>query len=235
MAESRFQSVGGEDYDLLIASIPYYEDMQNQVGSAVARHFGPKKMAILDLGTGTGATAKAILDANPACIVYAIDNEPSMIPSAKANLMKYGGRVVVAEESAKDYLSATPDRSYDAVVSGLMLHNLELIERLYIIEGIFHVLKPGGLFVNADKYALDDPKEFRKTLDWQIEQYKRVFSESGRPDLLEEWIRHEEHDMRPDAIMNQGEALKQMAEAGFSNIEIIFRRQMHAVLVAEKH
>ena len=60
------------------------------------------------------------------------------------------------EADALGFLRGLPDASLDVVSSNYAVHNfLDDYRREFLTE-IFRVLKPGGLFVNGDRYAMDD-------------------------------------------------------------------------------
>ena len=237
MGNHRFEGIGGEDYKLLIAAVPYYEELQKQVGDAVRAHFGNRQdIAVLDIGFGTGSTTKAIKEAVPGAVINAIEEDPSVIEHARETLDDYlsSHNVMLIQEEAGNYLHSESVNKYDAVASGLALHNIQRRYRQRIIKDIFRVIRSGGIFVNADKYAQDDEAEARKALEWQANQYREVFTARGRPDLIKQWTDHDEEDMQPDRIMRESAALKEVIMAGFSEIKMAYRKYMHAVMVAKK-
>ena len=95
-------------------------------------------------------------------------------------------------------------------------------------------MKPESIFVNGDIYALDNDKEYKKSLEWQMQEFRKLCFKIDRYDLLEEWTRHCEEDYKPEVIMKEGEAIKLMKEIGFKNIELVFRKYTKAVLFARK-
>ena len=235
--QKRFGGKAGQEYKLLLRTIPYYGQFEGMVGQAIKAHFknsSQNKLIIIEIGTGTGITIKKILDADKRIKVISIDNEPVMSGQARTNLAKYNKRVKFIINDALKFLKTMPENSFDGVASAVTIHNFERQYRLNLLKNCYRVLKRGGLFVNADKYAYDNKKEFQKTLDWQTEQYYKEFSKIKRPDLIQEWVEHENFDKKPNIIMRQTESISQMKKIGFKNIKIIYRKHMHAVLVAEK-
>lgn len=92
-------------------------------------------------------------------------------------------------------------------------------------------LRPGGVFVNGDKYALNSIREHKKSLQKQIEQFD-VFERVGRPDLKEEWTKHYLEDEEVKITESEQESI--LKELGFTNIETTYRAGMEAIIVAEK-
>jgi tRNA (cmo5U34)-methyltransferase len=56
-----------------------------------------------------------------------------------------------------DYRQGIPVGPYDLVCSALFIHHLTLEDKRYLFGRIFSVLKPDGLFVNADQADGDTP------------------------------------------------------------------------------
>ncbi|MBU0535513.1 MAG: class I SAM-dependent methyltransferase [Nanoarchaeota archaeon] len=225
-------SVDGWEYDAIMQKVsPYMADFQDLLGTVIKEHFGERKIDIVEIGFGTGSTTKAILDNNPQAYIRAIDIDLGNREVAEEKLGNLANRVVFTESDACKYLGYLPDSSCDAVATALFLHNLNNFDRLLLIKEIYRAIKPGGLFVNADKYALPDPG-FRKAQAWLMDSYKKHLSD--RPDVLESWIKHELEDAMPDVLMRASDALRQMKMAGFYNPRFVYRNGIVGLLVAEK-
>jgi len=239
MKQKRFKSKIGQEYNLVILTIPYFEKFQAKIGQTIKNYFknSPlKEIKILEIGCGPGNTTEIVLNADKRIKAVTIDNEPIMLKQAKKNLARYltEKRVKVIKDDALNFISGLPDNSFTVFASGLTIHNFNKNYREKLLQEIYRILKPKGLFINADRYAFDDQKKFQQVLNWQIRQYKKVFSNLNKPDLLKEWMAHEEDDKKPEIIMKEKVAINQMKKIGFKNIKIIFRQKIHAVLVAFK-
>ncbi len=71
-------------------------------------------------------------------------------------------------------------------------------------------------------------------MDRQVDQFKKVAQEHDNPAFEKEWTDHYLRDNEPDLLMKQQEAIDEMKKIGFKDIQIIFREQMEAILVARK-
>jgi len=69
---------------------------------------------VLDVGTGGGAIALALLDEHPGAAVIAIDVSPEAVALARENAAAAGATVDIRQHDLRDGL---PDGSYDLVVS----------------------------------------------------------------------------------------------------------------------
>jgi ubiquinone/menaquinone biosynthesis C-methylase UbiE len=129
------------------------------------------------------------------------------------------------------YLASEKSESFDAVVSAFTIHNLSPEERKKVCAEVFRILKPGGVFVNADKIASDDVTAHEATLARQIEQFS-VFKLQGRPDLQDEWIAHYSEDERIKLTEKEWE--KELQKSGFLQIKKNMRAGMEAVYTGRK-
>jgi len=239
MTTSRFSGAAGQEYDLFRMACPHFDELENEIGRIIKGYFGRRfqdKINTLEIGCGPGYTTLIVLDADERVNVVAVDNEPVMIAQAHDILRDYveGGRVTLVEEDALVFLKRQCVASFDAFSSGFTLHNFEQDYRREVMREIYRVLKPNGLFVNADKYALDDEQEHQRTLDWQLEQFQTVYSSIGRPDLIEEWTRHYLEDNKPEVLMKEWESKNFMRRIGFSVCLVVYRKQMEAVMFGKK-
>lgn len=100
----------------------------------------------LELGTGSGANAVALLRRYPHVRLVATDLDPAMLDTARQQLLPFAARASVQPADA----SSLPfdDASFDAVVSLLMLHHVG--EWRGALTEIARVLRPGGRLVGYD-------------------------------------------------------------------------------------
>jgi len=237
MEHNRFL-VLGEEYSLFQQASPHYGKLQDIVGKTVRKAYSNKiqqEISVLELGCGPGTTTRVLLDTDPRIIVTAVDLEPKMIAQAKRNLADYvsSNRLSIIGGDGLEYLRTLKDSTFDVFASAFTLHNFSQQYRGRIISEIHRTLKPGGLFINADKYALDDPNKHNKSLLWQIEQFVNTFR-SERSDLAVSWIKHYVEDNSPRLIMYESAARKQLEKNNFVDISTKYRKQMEAVMTATK-
>jgi ubiquinone/menaquinone biosynthesis C-methylase UbiE len=101
---------------------------------------------VLELGTGAGANATALLQRFPTVRLTATDVDPAMLSAARARLATFGDRAGV--QAADAATLEFPDASFDAVVSLLRLHHVGNW-RVALGEA-FRVLRPGGRLLGYD-------------------------------------------------------------------------------------
>lgn len=131
-------------YDATIRRwIPGYETMLAVAAEAVA---AVRPARVLDLGSGTGALAEALLGHPEVGSVELVDVDPEMLAQARIRLAGAGGRAVFTEASFDHRLAPC-----DAVAASLSLHHIPTLDAKALVFGhVYEAVAPGGVFVNAD-------------------------------------------------------------------------------------
>ncbi len=235
--DSLFSGVMGEDYELIKLICPLAIELSRLVGEKISQLPQTKEpLQVVELGGGTGITTLSILSTPIDAHVISIDSEPTMQNQAKQNLKAWEeeGKLMFCCQDALSALNQMATASADVVASVYTLHNFRDIYREEVIPEIFRVLKPGGLFINGDRYALDDKLEQTRLVQQEISGYFKVLLDVNRPDLLEHWIIHLFNDESENHVMRQSFSLLQLHEAGFSDIELTHRMAVNALVMAYK-
>ncbi len=236
--DAMFSGVIGKDYDMLKLLSPLAVQMSQLVGDTVSRHPAPPNgpINVVELGGGTGITTLALLTAREDIKVVSVDNEPVMQGQAQRNLHTWQaqGRLDFCADDALTALRQRADGSTDVVASAYTLHNFSDSYRQQVIEEVFRVLKPGGLFVNGDRYALDDYELHTRTTQAEVGRYFTVLTAANKLDLLEHWIVHLFSDESANHIMREGLALQHLAAVGFTDIKLCNRYEVNALVTAYK-
>jgi len=108
----------------------------------VAAHFPADRDArILDLGCGHGAIVEAALRAGYRR-VEGVDASPEQVAAAKA--LGIGG---VRQGDLRQALAEQPPASLDVVIMFDLLHYFPPDEQVAIIDGVNHILAPGGRWI----------------------------------------------------------------------------------------
>jgi ubiquinone/menaquinone biosynthesis C-methylase UbiE len=103
---------------------------------------------LLDAGCGTGLTALRIAERHPGCTVHGIDISPRMIDAARQDAEKQGLAVEfrVGSITGLPY----PDAAFEVVITNIMFHHLDLVEKRQAVAEVARVLKPGGRYISAE-------------------------------------------------------------------------------------
>jgi tRNA (cmo5U34)-methyltransferase len=136
-----------DDYLALMHSeMPAYERLQDAAAAATGSHAS----RLLELGTGTGETARRVLARHPGASLVGIDASADML--AAAGLPGADLRVARLQDPL-------PEGPFDLVFSALAVHHLDGPGKADLFARIAAVLAPGGRFVLADVVVPDDPAD----------------------------------------------------------------------------
>ncbi len=115
-------------------------------------------VTFLDLGAGTGAASRAILERHPHSTAMLADFSPEMMGAGQAELSAFAGRYSYVEFDlhATAWPAAIPAR-VDAVVTSLCVHHLPDVRKRSLFGEIFDHLRPGGWYLNYDPVRAEDP------------------------------------------------------------------------------
>ena len=136
--------------ELIRSELAAYDELQDEVARACA---GRAVHDALDLGTGTGETAKRIRALYPAVRLTGVDASAEMLARARAAL---GAEPLLLVARLEDPLPAGP---YDLVVSALAVHHLDGAAKRDLFDRVARVVRPGGRFVLGDVVVPTDPAD----------------------------------------------------------------------------
>jgi tRNA (cmo5U34)-methyltransferase len=147
MADYRFVPEGY--LESMLEEIPGYEELQEETARATE---GVRAGRVLELGVGTGETARRVLERHPAAHLTGIDVSPEMLEEARRHLPEADLRVGRLED-------ALPEGPFDLVVSTLAVHHLDAAGKADLFRRVAAVLVPGGRFVLADVVVPERPED----------------------------------------------------------------------------
>lgn len=163
--------------EAMLAEIPSYVDLQNQVASATA---GLDVSRALELGVGTGETARRVLAVHPEASWTAIDANQAMLARARETLPGADLRLSRLEDPL-------PEGPFDLVVSTLVVHHLDGPAKQDLFRRVFDI---GRVFVLGDVVVPEDPADAQIEIDWVVDLPDRL-------DDQVEWLRAAGFDAEP--------------------------------------
>jgi tRNA (cmo5U34)-methyltransferase len=114
---------------------------------------------VLELGTGTGETARRLLERHPDATLLGIDESTSMLEVARRRLP--ADRVELQVSRLEDPLPRGP---FDLVASALCVHHVAGAQKAELFARVAAALAPGGRFVLGDVIVPEDPEAPRSPL-----------------------------------------------------------------------
>jgi trans-aconitate methyltransferase len=145
---------------LMREEVPDYERLQVQATAAT----GVDLRRVLELGTGTGETARRVLARHPRSFLIGLDASSEMLSHARAALPRDRVQLLVAR--LEDPLPAGP---FDLVVSVLAVHHLDGPGKAELFSRLALVLSPGGRLVVGDVVIPDDPSDAVTPIDGEYD------------------------------------------------------------------
>jgi tRNA (cmo5U34)-methyltransferase len=188
--------------DLAERSLPHYREGHDILMRILAAHAETKTGAptrALDLGTGSGVTADAVLKALPHVTLTAVDLFPEMIDDATHRLAHWGQRVRLVAGDNTDFLRANSEK-FDIVTAAFCIHHLDVAGKQDIFTRIYDALQPGGLFILLDLTTFADPI-LRANAHQDTESYMR--SRVADANIQAEWLNHWNNINKPDPADDQ--------------------------------
>ena len=176
---------------------------------------------VLDLGAGTGLLAARVAAAHPDAALTLVDGAPRMLDRARELL---GDR---AAYRTGDLLDPLPGGGWDAVVSALAIHHLEVADVAGLCGRIHAALRPGGVFVNAEQVTGPSPTFAAHYDAWHEAGARR----GGASDAM--WAAAAERK-RMDRCTDVETLLGVLRGAGFVEADCLFKDRCFAVIVASR-
>ena len=226
MAEIRSNfSQGSRDYDARVRKVvPRYEEMLDVMISCIIPRKGHQIRAI-DLGCGTGAVSKRLVDAFPETELTCLDMTEDMIDIARQRLGAHGNvRFVLSDLYDFEF-----DGQYDVIISSLALHHIVTDhDKKMLYRRIFEALEPGGSFYNADiVLGSDDEVQSLYMKQWKEYMYQSFPRE--QVDMVQ--VKRYQQEDSPAKLIDH---LDWLNEVGFSNVDVVWKYYNFAVYGGKK-
>ena len=199
-------------------------DFDEFYGTAVsALHCGPGPVErVLDIGAGTGLMAAAVASRYPDARFELLDGSRAMLSEAREVL---GQRILATH--VQDMAADLPPGPFDAVVSALAIHHLEDGDKRVLFGRIHDVLRPGGVFVNAEQVV--GPSE-SVTGFYHARWIAECRAAGATQAEIDDALTRRHHDRCAD-LESQ---LRWLHEAGFAVSDCVYKSGERAVILAIK-
>ncbi len=209
----------------IVNSIPYHTTIHRRMASFLKRHFRARRndvCNVIDLGTGTGLSAKVVQSVLPSARFDLVDFSAPMMEGAREKFAKSDTRFIVA-----DYATMSWDRKYDVVMTVIGFHHQNDRGKRALFQRIYEHLNPGGVLILGDLVTYRD--RHLAALN-QAKHFHHLVRKAASDQALAEWAFHH-------LVLNQltsAEDLVDWIEAvGFAVVER-FLKINTALIIAEK-
>ena len=192
-----------------------------------------RSIRILELGSGDGVVAEALLARFSHATLTALDGSESMRAAATARLQPFAARAHVAafDVTSLDWW----DRMFgaDLVVSSLCLHHLNDAKKQYLYKAAAERLAPGGALLVADLVDPQHPAARALAADRWDALAKEQADAIDAPELFARFVEDRWNHFRfpdpadqPSALMHH---LVWLRHAGFAGVDCVWLDAGHAV------
>jgi tRNA (cmo5U34)-methyltransferase len=113
-----------------------------------------KVRRFLDLGCGDGLLGAAILDQHPKAKGVFVDFSEPMLDACRNRVKNRNATTLLLDYGNRTWVEAVAAHGrYDAIVSGFSIHHQPDRRKRTLYREIYHLLTPGGWFVNLEHVA----------------------------------------------------------------------------------
>ncbi len=218
-----------EERDVTLRLTPHIDTLNDVILRLIKDRSQSISSAVVELGTGTGATTASILQRSPDTQLVCVDFNTSRLERAAVRLASHLGQITFEVSDAVNYLRTIKDDSVACIVTASMLHNLPLQYRRIILSEVHRVLSPGGMFVDADKHGYRDPHIDEELFRQQIALIAQNFMD--KPEYSRDWVAHFTEDYDKDE--KREDYLGYLEDMGFE-AQSVFGFGLDIVVSAQK-
>ena len=180
------------------------------------------EFTFLDLGAGTGAASRVILDLYPRSTAILADYSAEMMRVGEREMQRFAGRYryVEFDMSAGGEWPAAIPATLEAVVTSMCVHHLPDDRKRSLFTEIFDHLAPGGWYFNYDPVRAEDPLV---EATWQRVNDREDPETAAR---RRNWtpLDHARWDNHVRYIIPLGPQLEFLRSAGFEGIDVYWKQ-----------
>lgn len=223
---TRFDTLA-EEYDDFKQGIPNYRQMMEVIQEVFDRWNQKDDFdRVLELGTGTGELARALVDSYRPEYFRGIDGSANMVSETRKRFDGFEGPTTV-DFLEVEFSEWTPDQSYDLIYSSLAVHHLKNPAKRELFSTIHDALNQGGHFLLCDVFRRRSGLiDFYKTI-----KYHRLLEKGLTESEAEEhWESHV-----PNRTLADWESLfQELEKIGFVGVNCVWRDMYRAIFVADR-
>jgi len=199
------------DYDERIRRyVPHYEQLV-----ACASNLPTDQVhQVLDLGSGSGAVIRSLLDQKEDLVITAVDASTDMIELLKGRFQTY--QVLTHQVWLQD-LALSPGQ-FQLITASMSIHHLVTSEKAELFSKLFHLLSLGGALQISDAIISKTDEDHQHFIDsWRSLVMDNGGTETDWQDIMEHYDQYD----RPD---NRETHERLLYKAGFHEVTPTFQQ-----------
>jgi len=210
--------------DMLNRSVPFYEENLN-LQTKIIKNFLHEGDTVLDLGSSTGTFLINLANITKHLNLIGIDNSEAMIKRAKNKASAFGKQIdfVLADFLNYDFPNAK------AIIANYTVQFVRPLKREKLINKIYDSLTQEGIFLMSEKLITEN-KHLNKIM---IDIYYEYKKQKGYSEYEIARKREALENVLIPYTLNEN--IEMLKNAGFKDIEIIFKWNNFATFLAFKH
>lgn len=144
---------------------------------------------VLDLACGPGAIGERLLRHRPEAQCTGVDIDPVLLHLARVVAQPFGDQFRIEERdlATATWASTFADNSFDVVTSSTALHWLDAEELRNVLAECARILRPGGLFFNADNLSFPTTQPGLQRIASHIDDGHQVNAAAGGTETWKQW------------------------------------------------
>ena len=185
-----------------------------------------EEFTCLDLGAGTGAATRVILEQHPGATAIMADYSTQMMAAGERDMQPYAGRYRTVEfDMTTGIWPAGIPASLDAIVTSMCVHHLTDERKQGLFAEIFEHLVPGGWYFNFDPVSPPDDA---------VEQVWQRVNDRENPETA-----HRRHHRTPEEqarwenhvryIIPLDQQLAYLRAAGFASVDVFWKKLQNVI------
>jgi SAM-dependent methyltransferase len=201
---------------------------------------------VLDLACGPGSITRRVLDRFTSAQVVALDIDPLLLDLARDAFAGDSRVQVVARQLADPDWTHGLEGGFDAVLTATAMHWFPPSALAGVYAGVARLLRPGGVFANADHAPIAEPvlrnvadrlhdEHLRSTFATGTEScdqwYERAYADPHYAGLWEQRQQAFAH-WSGDLLEREGWHVDLLRRSGFERAGAVWRRGNDALIIA---
>jgi tRNA (cmo5U34)-methyltransferase len=226
--KARFEAESARSYGSNMAQwIPDFEYAHQLLLDSLRLH-SPSNGDVLELGAGSGRVSQMLLNTIRDMKLVLVDISPNMLEAAEQRLQQEESRCRYVVHDIFDAELEFPAASFDSVVSVFTIchaRGIDVYQRLY--ERLYRWLKSPGYFVCYDHVAGDTTAlTALNVLGWYQLLVNNQSTELAKEGVISTY--------QEDSPLSLRQHLSLLTAAGFSSVDVLYKRDIFAIYAAVK-
>ena len=202
-------------------------DLQLATIEKIVRLWCDRPCEVMDLGCGDGILGRYLLNIFPTARCTFVDFSEPMLESLNEKVSSLSNvKVVKGDFSSPLWLDGVSQSApFDIVISGFSIHHQPDKRKQQLYAEIYHLLSPGGVFLNLEHVASLTPAG-EQLFDEFFLDYLHHFHTRSVPDTTRESIAatyYNRADKKENILAPVEEQCRWLREIGFRDVDCFFK------------